>query len=270
MNSLSVVIITRNEEHNIADCIRSAKLVSDDIIVVDCGSSDQTVAIATNNGARGFVIDWKGYGFSKNFGAAEARNNWILSLDADERISKKLASSINRLNLTDGNHLFKFKRRNFIEEKEIRFGTLGFETIERIYHKEYCRWNFAAVHEKLVARQPVKRVISGSLLHFGLGNFEEHKQKAKLYARLSAEKYFSQGRPTHLLQGVASALFNSLKSYIFLLGFIEGRQGFLLAKTIAYYSWLKYFYLDQLLKESHTRGPRLIQNQSVRLEPVSN
>lgn len=270
MNSLSVVIITRNEEHNIADCIRSAKMVSHDIIVVDCGSKDKTVAIATIEGARCFVTGWKGYGFSKNLGAEKARHNWILSIDADERITEKLATSINGLNSTDGHYIFKFKRTNFIGKRKIRFGTLGFEAIERIYHRQYSQWNLDAVHEKLVAKQPVKKIIAGSLSHFGLASPEEHKQKAVLYARLSAEKYFLQGRSTHLLQRTSSALFNSIKSYIFLLGFIDGRQGFLLAKTVAYYSWLKYFYLDQLRKESEVSETHLTQKQLVRLKPVSN
>ena len=261
MNSLSVVIITYNEEHNIAECIKSAKLVSHDIVVVDCGSSDQTVAIATNEGARTFIIEWRGYGFSKNFGAAQAKFNWIFSIDADERISEELASAVRKMSFMENSCIYKFRRKNHIDRKEIRFGTLGFEMVERIYHRHCTRWNLDPVHEKLVGIPPIKKTIAGNLLHFGLKNFDDHQQKAIGYARLSAEKYLAQGKTTYLLQRAGSAIFNSVKSYVFLLGFIDGKQGFFIAKSIAYYSWLKYFYLRQLLRASipheirtHKRG----------------
>src|SRR5678810_681607 len=103
MNSLSVVIITRNEEDNIVDCIQSAKTVSDDIIVVDAGSIDRTTKLAIASGARVFSVQWEGYGFSRNFGAERAKNDWILSVDADERISKALATAIQTLQFADIN-----------------------------------------------------------------------------------------------------------------------------------------------------------------------
>jgi glycosyltransferase involved in cell wall biosynthesis len=269
MNSLSVVIITYNEEHNIADCIRSAKLVSDDIIVVDCASSDKTVAIAQNEGAATYIIDWRGYGYSKNFGATKAKFNWILSIDADERIGVELAEFIRKQNFTDGNYIYKFKRNNYISGNKIHFGTLGFEMIERIYHRQYTRWDLSLVHEKLIGKRPIKKTIGGHLRHFGLQSVADHRQKAVLYARLSAEKYFAQGKRTHFIQRHASAIFNSVKSYIFLLGFMDGRQGFFIAKGIAYYSWLKYFYLYQLQKQS-CPNEVAIHKQSVIIKAVSN
>jgi len=250
MSPLSVVIITYNEEHNIAGCIKSAKLVSDDIVVIDCGSDDQTVAVATSEGAKAFVIEWQGYGFSKNFGTTKTKFNWILSIDADERITEELATSIRKISFRENTCIYKFKRKNHINGREIRFGTLGFEMVERIYHREYSRWDLSAVHEKLVGTEQIKTAIPGSLLHFGLKSFADHKQKAILYAKLSAEKYFLQGKSTYLFQRIGSAVFNSMKSYVFLLGFIEGKRGFYGARTIAYYSWLKYFYLLRLLKQS--------------------
>ena len=269
MNSLSVVIITYNEEHNIAECIKSAKLVSDDIVVVDCGSNDQTVAIASNQGARTFVTEWRGYGFSKNFGASKVKFNWILSIDADERISEELANAIRKISFREGNCIYKFKRKNHIGSREIQFGTLGFEMVERIYHRKYSRWDLSPVHEKLVGNQPIKQAIAGSLLHFGLKNFDHQEQKAILYAKLSAEKYYLNGNTTSYFQRAISAVFNSMKSYVFLLGFIEGKQGFFIARSIAYYSWLKYAYLYQLLKESEETNLRTTK-QTMVIKAVSN
>ena len=245
MNSLSVVIITYNEEHNIVDCIRSAKLVCDDIVVIDAYSSDQTVSLAASSGARTFSTDWKGYGFSRNLGAEKAKNDWILALDADERITKTLAHSIRELNFSNDNWIYRFHRTNYLGKKKIQFGTLGFETVKRIYNRNYTRWDLTLVHEKLESLHSVKKSIKGSIEHFGLKSEEDYRTKSILYAQMSAEKYFIQGKKTSLLKRYGSPLFNSVKSFIFQLGFLNGRIGWISAKTIASYSWLKYFYLQQ-------------------------
>jgi len=250
MNSLSVVIITYNEEHNIVDCIRSAKLVSDDIIVVDAFSSDRTVSLAVQSGAKVFSINWDGYGFSRNFGAAKTKHDWILALDADERIGEELALSIKQLQFSDINCIYRFRRRNYLGNQKIHFGTLGFETVKRIYNRNYAKWDRTLVHEKLESFQPLKKIIAGHIDHFGLKDEDDYKAKAILYAKMSAEKYFLHGKKTSLFKRYCSPLFNSVKSYIFQLGFLDGSIGWTSAKIIARYSWLKYFYLHRLWKES--------------------
>lgn len=250
MNLISVVIITRNEEHNIVDCIRSAKLVSEDIIVVDTGSGDDTVSLALKSGVAVFSIAWDGYGAARNFGAAKARHNWILALDADERISEDLALSLYDLKFTDGNCIYRFRRKNYLDGTKIRFGTPGFETVKRIYNRQYAEWDRTLVHEKLVSHQPVRKMVSGHIDHYGLKNEADYQVKAIIYAQMSAEKYFLQGKKTGLLKRYLSPLFNSVKSYIFQFGFLDGKKGLIVARTIAYYSWLKYFYLHQLWKQA--------------------
>jgi len=254
MNSLSVVIITRNEEHNIADCIQSAKLVSDDIIVVDACSNDNTADIAMATEANVISTDWKGYGFSRNLGAQKARHNWILALDADERISKELAFAINEIEFEETNCIYRFRRRNYLSNQRIRFGTLGFETVKRIYNRNYANWDRTLVHEKLKSLSPLKKILPGHIDHFGLKNEEDYKAKAILYAQMSAEKYFLRGKKSGLLKRFVSPIFNSLKSYVFLLGFLDGRKGWISAKTIAYYTWLKYSYLHQLWRKAKVRN----------------
>lgn len=250
MNILSVVIITRNEENNIADCIQSARLISNDIIVVDSGSEDNTISLAEQYGAKVFSITWMGYGHSRNYGAAQAKNNWILALDADERMDQTLALSIRSLRFDNDNCIYRFRRKNYLGKREIRFGALGFETVKRIYHRDHAKWDLTQVHEKLVSPHSKKAIIAGHIRHYGLKNAEDYKAKAVSYALMSAEKYFFQGYETSFLKRMASPLFNSLKSYVFQLGFLDGRLGFTVARTIAYYSWLKYFYLDQMLAEN--------------------
>jgi glycosyltransferase involved in cell wall biosynthesis len=257
MNSLSVVIITYNEEHNIVDCIGSAKLVSDDIIVIDACSKDQTVSLAAASGARTFSTGWKGYGFSRNLGAEKAKNDWILALDADERITATLARSICELNFSNANGIYHFHRTNYLGKRKIQFGTLGFETVKRIYNRNYAHWDFTLVHEKLESLHPAKKSIKGSIDHFGLKSEEDYRSKSILYAQMSAEKYFVQGKKTGPLKRYGSSLFNSVKSFIFQLGFLDGRTGWVSAKTIASYSWLKYFYLQQYWKGAKIKEIRI-------------
>jgi glycosyltransferase involved in cell wall biosynthesis len=263
MNPLSVVIITRNEEHNIADCIRSAQLISNDIIVVDSGSKDQTVSIALTLGASIIRTGWKGYGASRNLGAGKAKHNWILALDADERITENLAESIRQTRFDDKNCIYRFKRKNYLGKKKISFGTLGFETVKRIYNRNYAEWDLTPVHEKLIAPGATRKIIKGHIEHYGLKNAADYKAKAVLYAQMSAEKYFLQGRSAGLLKRIFSPFFNSVKSYVFQLGFLDGSQGWVSARTIAYYSWLKYFYLHQLIHESRFRQIDLVPKPNV-------
>lgn len=255
MTDLSVIIITFNEENNIVECIRSARQVSNDIVVVDSGSTDATTFLAAQTGARVFEVSWQGYGHSRNFAAGKALNSWILSLDADERISEDLASSIARLDPEDPQARFRFRRRNFLNAKRIRFGNPGLEQVTRIYNREYTAWDESPVHETLLGSSSKRKSIEGHILHFGLKTSRDYQNKSRKYARMCAEKYFMEGRKTTLIKRLASPIFNSLKSYIFQLGFLDGRNGLIIAITIARYSYLKYYLLHCLNKESENRLP---------------
>ena len=268
MSQLSVVIITKNEERNIADCISFARKVSDDIIVVDSGSVDKTAAIARASGARVFPVEWNSYGYSRNFGAAKARYDWILALDADERVNDKLAQSINEIDYSSPACVYKFGRRNFIGKNQIRFGTAGFESITRIYNRRNANWDLTPVHEKLICREEVKIRISGSLDHFGLANEEQLEAKALYYAKMSAFKYYQQQRTSGILRGFFSSSFGFFKSYFLQLGFIEGRTGWLVAKNIAWYSWMKYSLLHQYRQLPEVPEPFLKKIKLERTEAV--
>src|ERR1700712_3190130 len=107
MKPVSVVIITRNEEQNIISCVASARLITDDIVVVDAESEDATVSLAKAAGARTFITPWQGYGIARNLGASKAKYNWILALDADERIGSELVNSIQKLRFADPHIVYK-------------------------------------------------------------------------------------------------------------------------------------------------------------------
>jgi glycosyltransferase involved in cell wall biosynthesis len=251
MATISVVIITKNEAANIANCINSAKQLANDIVVVDCGSEDNTVTLATRNGARVIEIEWKCYGQSRNTGAHAAKSDWILALDADERISPSLAKRLSKINLEDEQVTYKIKRENFFDQQHLNFGTLGFESVPRLYCRRATSWDLFPVHEKLAATKR-KVHIRESIIHFGIPDLQQHIVKKEHYALLSAYKYRQQGKRATFTKRFLAPLFDGAKSYIFQMGFVDGRRGWEIASTITYYTWLKYKYLHQLSKtEDH-------------------
>jgi len=267
MNQLSVVIITLNEENNIAACIRSVQAFSNDIIVVDAQSEDNTIAIAAKEGARTFSIKWQGYGHSRNLGASKARHHWILALDADERVSAELIESIRSLDLSNEKQIFRFNRKNFIGGRHVRFGTMGADKVTRIYNRKYTSWDFSAVHEKLDSENLNVKKIKGYVSHYPFANVDDYQTKLEQYAEMSADKYFAEGRRAGFSKRYLSPFFNSVKSYIFHLGFLEGRLGFEIAKTIAYYSRLKYSLLFQL--QHNTPRAKSVVSMRTPLKPAA-
>jgi glycosyltransferase involved in cell wall biosynthesis len=249
MAPITTVIITKNEAKNIEACIRSAQSVSDDVVVVDCGSSDETTSLAEACGAKVLVVEWQCYGHSRNAGAAVAKFDWILSLDADERVSGSLAKALHSLNLTQKAVVYKIRRKNYFGTRQLRYGTPGFESVVRLYNRQSAQWDLVPVHEKLQSvafRKKIKQPID----HFAIANIDEHAKKKEHYAHLSAQKYLQQNKKATLVKRFVSPLFNGVKSYVFQLGFLDGRDGWQVAKTTTYYTWLKYKYLRRLAKSA--------------------
>ena len=249
MNSISVIIIAKNEAENIADCIMSAKQVSKDIIVAESGSQDNTQALVIKAGARLLQTDWKGYGQTRNEAAAIAVNNWVLALDADERVTPKLAAAITNLSLEDNSILYGFKRSNFLATKKLRFGEWGKDKVYRLYNKHNAAWDLLLVHENIIGSGIHKKLLPGGLLHYTMKDLAEYRAKTILYARLSAEKYADQGRKATLLKRFISPTFSFVQNYIVRLGFLDGKAGYITACTDSKYIFLKYKFLHELLQQ---------------------
>lgn len=247
MLPVSVVIIARNEETNIRGCIRSARLIASDVVVVDTGSDDLTVKLAIEEKARVLKVVWNGFGDARNKGAAAAVHGWIFSLDADERISTSLAQALERFNFSDSETVLRMRRVVYFGKKVLRFGTPSTEKQTRLYHKKYHHWNTVPVHENLVTHCSAKTIYTrGYLHHYGIKNKNTHDIKWKQYAELAALKYYQAGLKTGPVKKYAASLFAFMKSYILLLGFLDGTEGFIWARTFANYTWLKYKNLETL------------------------
>ena len=248
MLPVTVVIITKNECKNIVACINSARLISNDIIVVDAESEDETAVLATVERATVINLKWNGYGNSRNIGAAAAQYNWILSLDADERITPFFAEQLHQHFKDDAAIVYGFRRRNFFACVEIRYGALGRDKIFRLYNRNVAKWDKSPVHEKLIGSFN-RKYLNLSIDHYTIKDQIHYEIKSMRYAYLCAAKYFDEGRTAPYVKRQFASTFNFLKSYLFLLGFLDGKRGLAVAKVNAHYTWLKYHHLHQLTTE---------------------
>ncbi len=244
---ISVVIITRNEAHIIANTLQSLEGCTNDIVVVDSGSTDGTVQICKHFKASVIITDWAGYGINKNKGIAAAKNDWILSLDADEAIDPVLKRSLIQLSSPGDNEVFNIPFKNFYCNKWIRFGEWGSGLKLRLFNRRKVEWNDADVHEDLILPAGTKiTILKGNILHYTVQNPEEYTSKMNDYALMNAKKYFKKGKRSNFFKQWLSPVFNFLQNYIFRLGFLDGKEGFIIAKTNARYTFLKYNYLKEM------------------------
>ncbi len=248
MKSLSVIILTKNSASTIESAITGAMMVSDEVIIVDSGSTDDTVIVARELGAYVIPIQWNGYGDARNQGAAKAKGDYILNIDADEVITEQLAKSINLVEISP-KAIYGFKRLNYLGTKAIRHGEWSKDKVWRLYNKHETRWDLSDVHEKLRCNGLQKVLLKGVLRHYTADSIEAYQQKMDAYARLSARKYKSSKKKIGWLKMLASPLFNLLQNYIFRLGILDGKAGWDIAKTHYHYNRNKYRYLQLLEKE---------------------
>ncbi len=244
---ISVVIITKNEAHIIANTLQSLQTVTHDIVIVDSGSTDDTVAICKKMNARVIETDWSGYGINKNKGIEAAKHDWILNLDADEAIDAELRESLLQLALTNDEEVFDMRFKNFFCNKWIRFGEWGFDWHIRLFNRKKVHWNNVAVHENLVfSKDVIVTKLKGNILHYTVQNRREYDAKTDHYARMNAKKYFTAGKKPSWFKQYFSPAFAFMQHYIFRLGFLDGKEGFIIAKTTARYTFLKYLYLKEM------------------------
>ncbi len=243
---LSVIIITKNEAHTIAACLRAVHF-ADEIIVLDCGSNDDTVALAKRFTKHVFVTDWPGFGIQKNRALAKAQGDWVLSLDADEIVTPSLANEINQACQQSRFAAFTIPFRSKFLGKTIRFGDWQGESHLRLFRRDKAKFDDAPIHENLNVNGGIGK-LKNFLQHEPYANQQELMTKMQAYAKASAEMKFQQDKKVYKGSAVLHGGFAFIRSYFLRAGFLDGIAGFKLAKAIAYYAYLKYRYLWQLNK----------------------
>lgn len=248
---ISVVIITKNEAHIIGTTLQSLRGITDNFIIVDSGSTDNTLAVCSNFGATIIETSWDGYGPNKNKGIDAAKYDWILNLDADEAIDDELKLAIQQLELSDENTVYNFKFKNFFCNKWVRYGEWSGDKHIRLFNRNKVKWNNAEVHEGLTLGSDTRVVmLPGNVLHYTTQSMDEYISKTVAYARLNATKYHLQGKQAGFFKLRMAPGLTFFQHYILRLGFLDGWEGYLIAKTTAWYTFLKYSFLREMNKKA--------------------
>ncbi|MCZ2129242.1 MAG: glycosyltransferase family 2 protein [Bacteroidia bacterium] len=237
---LSAVILTFNEENNIAECIDSAFKVADEVIVIDSHSTDKTVQIAQNKNAIVKSIEWKGWVVSRNEAILNISFDHILFMDADERLSTGLIQSI----LTEKSKgfpskVYSLQRLNHIGNKAIKHGAWFPDNKIRLYKKSEVIWKGGHVHEWADSGQIKAVSLNGFLLHYSYQNASELRSKTKKYALLAAQSLRTKPKVLLLVKMLFSPLFRFVRDYFFKSGYKDNREGFLIACQSAREVFLK-------------------------------
>jgi glycosyltransferase involved in cell wall biosynthesis len=250
MHTLSVVIVCKNEAGIIGHTLKSLKGLTDDIIVYDNGSTDDTIDIVRQQGARLIEGGWEGFGKTKHKATMLAKYDWVLSLDADEPIDEELKQSLGEMNFNDASTVYSLRFKNFFGNKWLRFGEWGGDKHVRLFNRKSVNWDDAPVHERLVILPNTKvKTLPGHVLHQTARDVEEYSQKISGYATLNAEKYFRQGKKASWFRIRFSPLFSFIQNYFLKLGFLDGSAGYTCARMTAHYTFLKYSRLRELNQE---------------------
>lgn len=242
MTTLSVTLIVKNEEKNLAKCLDTVKW-ADEIVVLDAGSEDKTIEIAKQYTDKIYInSDWQGYGMQRQRLQEYASSDWILMLDADERLTPELIAAVKNVLINDDrNKVFALPRLSWCFGKFIRHSGWYPDYVTRLYAKNKAKYNAQLVHEKLEYANEIELVkLKGDLLHYTYRNLEHYLVKSAGYASAWAEQRKKKGKSASLLQGISHGLACFLKMYVFRFGFLDGKQGLLLALLSGHSTFAKY------------------------------
>lgn len=250
MTRLSAVIITFNEERNIGRCIGSLKPVADEILVVDSLSTDRTVEICQQEGARVISQPWKGYSEQKNFANSLATFDWILSVDADEALSDKLANSLLDWKLQPVPHFAMFNRLTSYCGKWIRHGAWYPDPKIRLFNRNFAKWQ-GEVHEKLIFDQKIKVVhLKGDLLHYSYNTVDEHFEQTLRFGLLAGKELYHSGKKIKFYNVILNPPIKFFRNYLYKRGWMDGKYGYVISKMAALQTFVKYLKAWQLQKNN--------------------
>ena len=241
---ISAAIITFDEEKNIADAINSAKWC-DEIVVIDSKSTDNTREISKKLGAKVIEQEWLGFGKQKQIAVDSCQNDWILSLDADERVSEELKNeilSLDKKNLADG---YKIPRLTFYMNRPIKHSGWYPDYQLRFFNRNKGSWKDLHVHEsfQMIDNSKIGK-LNSDIHHYSVENAQHHhKMIGKRYAPLAALQMFESGRRTSLPKIATVGMTTFLQSYILKLGFLDGFPGYCISKFAAHHAFLKHLML---------------------------
>ena len=246
MVPVSAVLITRNASATLDACLESLAF-AEEIVVVDSGSTDDTVEIAGRRGARVVQKEWLGFGRQKQYAVEQAKHDWVLCLDADERVSPELAASIAQALATPVSPVYRMARRNRFLGRWLSHGEGYPDWSPRLFSRLNARWSDDLVHEKvLYAVTP--GTLDGDLMHDSSDDLATYLDRQNRYTTLAARQAYELGRSANVLHLLLSPVVRFFKFYILRLGFLDGVPGLLHISIGCMNSYLKYAKLLELRK----------------------
>jgi glycosyltransferase involved in cell wall biosynthesis len=247
MAKISAVIITFNEEKCIERCINSVRTVADEIVVLDSFSTDRTGEICKKLAIRFFQHKFYGYRDQKNLATQHAQFDYILSLDADEALSKELEESILKVRQDWKYDGYKFNRLNNFCGQWIHHSDWYPDCKIRLFDRRKGEWGGRNIHETVIMHKGASvGFLMGNLLHWTPPLYEQHIEKGNKFSSLIAQEYFKSGKKVSILKIIFSPAWCFIRSYFFRLGFLDGYNGFVISNFFAYTNFQKYIKLRQL------------------------
>lgn len=243
--ALSVALISFNEEENLPRTLKSVADIASEIIIVDSHSTDNTVAIAEEFGAKVFVEDWKGFSEQKNSALQKCTQSWILFLDCDEVLSDELKRSVTGAIISGSHDGYTLGRRTFYAGKFLRFTWQPDKKLRLVKASASPQWQGEEVHESLNIKGTTG-FLNGDLLHYSYKDVSDHFKRTISYAKASALSYSKRGKKFSYFNLLFNPPWAFVKKYFVRLGFLDGFRGFLVASSSFMYVFLKYAFLWEL------------------------
>lgn len=240
MAKLSACIISYNEENKIEDCLKSLQPVVDEIIIIDSNSTDNTLKIARKYTDKISQHDFQGYGKQKNLAVEKASNDWVLSLDCDERLSPELQKSLlNIKNNVEDNCAYSMARKTFYIYRWLNHCWYPDKNV-RLFNRTKTRWLNYDVHESVDTSNMQTRTLSGDILHYSFDSISDHLKVIDKYTQIGAEDLLRKNKSISVISPLSHASWTFLKLYILKRGFLDGFAGLTVAVLSYMHVYIKY------------------------------
>ncbi|MES1978326.1 MAG: glycosyltransferase family 2 protein [Pseudomonadota bacterium] len=263
MANLSVIVITKNEARNIEACLQSVSF-ADQIVVLDSGSEDDTRQLARHLGAEVTEDgDWQGFGVQKNRALGLARCDWVLSIDADERVTPPLRAEILKVIGESRHDVYSIPRLSSYCGQYMMYSGWNPDRVVRLFRRGAAVFSTDLVHEKILTDHSVG-LLHSSLLHESFANFEAVLDKANRYSTAGAQVLQARGKSASVSKAIAHGLWAFFRTYVLRRGFLDGKMGLVLAISNAEGTYYRYLKLWLLSRQAHADMPdRALQAGSV-------
>lgn len=240
MAKLSACIISFNEEDKIEDCLKSLQSIVDEIIIVDSNSTDKTLDIAKKYTDKIYQHDFQGYGKQKNFAVEKASNDWIISLDCDERLSTELQTSIQNIkeSLSD-DCVYSMARKTFYVYRWLNHCWYPDKNV-RLFNKTKTKWFDYDVHESVDTRNMKTSILDGDILHYSFDSISDHLKVIDKYTEIGANDLLKKRKRISVISPLTHASWTFIKLYIFKRGFLDGFAGLTVAVLSYMHVFIKY------------------------------